>query len=340
MIRLLGTIVLGRRELLRAGTVIASATMLSKVMAGSEATSMTASMFKAAVLRVPVLVPPSIEQLQAVRQRNAEAMVAAIDGVMAGASKPRLLVFPVLQYTSSQRSVSGIPMSAVAVDLISEPLQNGIYAPVVEACRRHDCYVVTTTQEKTPQMPGIFFHTGFIMGPEGLVLRSPKAQVYSAPDVTSLRDIAPEYVRLFGAASILPVVQTPIGRLGCFVEAEAEVMEAARLLVSKGAEIIVHPSAEREEVPWLAIKQATAYECHVYLLTANSSRNVFAGDPAGQWGSGSSTIVGPDGRVMATLGGREEGAATADLDLAAVAEARRKFGPVTSPAGVLYKGLY
>ena len=267
--------------------------------------------FRAAVFRVPVLVPPSIGELPAVRQHNADAMVAAIEDAMRGAVKPKLLVFPILQYTSSMRSVSGIPMSAVAVDLTSKPLEEGIYGPVIAACRRHDCYVVTTTPEKTLQMPNVFFHTGFIMGPKGLVLRSPKAQAYSAPDVTSLRDIAADYQRLFGRAAVFPVVQTPIGRLGCFVEAEAEVMEAARLLASKGAEIIVHPSVEKEEVPWRAIKQATAYECHVFLLTATTSRNILASDPAGQWTYGASTIIGPDGKLLAEIEGHQEGAAAA-----------------------------
>jgi predicted amidohydrolase len=300
----------------------------------------TIAPFRAAVFRVPVLVPPSLDQLSATRQRNAEAMVAAIEKAMTGPVKPRLLVFPVLQYTSSQRSVSGIPMAAVAVDLVSEPLDRGIYAPVVEACRRHDCYVATTTPEKTTQLPGVFFHTGFIIGPQGLVLRSPKAQAYSAPDVTSLRDIPAQYQRAFGRDAILPVVQTPIGRIGCVVEAEAEVMETARLLVSKGAQIIVHPSAEHDDVPWLALKQATAYECHVFLLTATTSRNVFTSDPAGKWAGGASTIVGPDGRVLASLGAHDEGAASGDIDLAAIDAARSKYGTVTNPAGVLYRELY
>jgi len=98
----------------------------------------------------------------------------------------------------------------VAVDLISEPLQNSIFAPVVEACRRYDCYVATSTQEKIPQMPGTFFHTGFVMGPEGLVLRSPKSQAQSAPEVSYLKDIARDYERIFGPGSILPVKETPI----------------------------------------------------------------------------------------------------------------------------------
>jgi predicted amidohydrolase len=331
-----------RRWMLAAGASVGLMLRGGQVSKASAepASQASGARFRAAVMRVPVQVPPSIDALAATRERNAQAMVEAIEGLMRAPVKPRLIVFPVLQYTSALRSVAGIPMSLVAVDLVSRPLGEGIYAPVVAACQRHDCYVVTTTPEKTPALPGIFFHTGFIIGPQGLVLRSPKAQAFSAPDVTSLRDIDGQYARAYGRDAILPVAHTPIGTLGCLVEAEAEVMEAARLLASKGAELIVHPSVERDEVPWMAVKQATAYECHLYLLTATTSRNLKAEDPTGEWTAGAATIIAPDGRLLASIGGRDEGAATADIDLSAVEAARKKFGVATSPASVLYHGLY
>ena len=339
-----------RRELLKTvGSLAATAAVPAGVLAQETVSPQTRGAplrteprpaFDAAVLRLPALVPPSVESFPDIRRRNAENMVAAIDDAMAGAVKPKLLVFPVLPYTSSSRSTSGVPMSDVAVDLISEPLGKGIFGPVVDACRRHNCYVATTTQEKTPQFPGLYHHTGFIMGPEGLVLRSPKAQAYSAPDVTSLRDMVADYQRAFGADSIFPVVETPIGRLGCFVESEAQVMEAARLIAAKGAEVIVHPSAETDDVPWQAIKQATAYECHVYLLTGCTSRNIRADTGAAEWRAGAATIVGPTGELVASLGGRDEGSVTAHVDLAAVYASRRRYRRATSPATMLYEDLY
>ncbi len=291
-------------------------------------------------MRLPVLVPPSADALADVRRRNSEAMVAAIEDLMRRVTpKPRIVVFPVLQYTSARRAVSGVPMSMVAVDLISEPLDKGIFAPVIEACRRHDCYVATSTQEKVPQKEGWYFHTGFIMGPEGLVLRSPKAQAQSAPAVAYLRDIEDEYKAIFGNDSIMPVVDTPVGRLACFVEGEAEVLEASRLLAAKGAQIILHTSMEHPGIPWQALKQAIGFQCHVFLLTGATSRLIYA-DGQEEWGGGASTIVGPDGRVLAAKGGREEGFAVADVQLAAIEEAREKFGRNTVPAWHLYTELY
>lgn len=292
-------------------------------------------------MRIPVLVPPSADALEDVRRRNAEAMVDAIENMMrAETVKPRIVVFPVLQYTSARRAVSGVPMTAVAVDLVTEHLDQGIFAPVIEACRRHNCYVATSTQEKVAKLPGTYFHTGFIMGPEGLVLRSPKAQAQSAPSVSYLRDIKDDYLKAFGPDSIMPVVKTPLGTLACFVEGEAEVLEASRLLASKGAEVILHTSMESDEIPWQALKQAIGFQTHVYLLTGATSRIIMADDPAGEWMGGASTIVRPDGGILASIGGRDEGYAVADVNLAAIAEAKKKFARNTVPAWHLYSDLY
>ncbi|NKB43692.1 MAG: hypothetical protein GKS03_05375 [Alphaproteobacteria bacterium] len=331
-----------RRKLLKAVTALTAASMTkaSGIMA-AESESSSRPSYSAAVMRVPVLVPPSEDALADIRRKNAETMVDAIEDLMKKSDpKPRVIVFPVLQYTSARRAVSGVPMSMVAVDLVSEPLDQGIFAPVIEACRRHNCYVATSTQEKVPQKEDWFFHTGFIMGPEGLVLRSPKAQAPSAPAVAYLRDIEDEYKSIFGENSIMPVVKTPIGNLACFVEGEAEVLEASRLLASKGAEVILHTSLEDDEIPWRALKQAIGFQCHVYLLTGATSRMIYADNPAGEWAGGASTIVGPDGQVLAEKGGQQEGFVVADINLAAIDDARAKFGRNTVPAWGLYTDLY
>jgi predicted amidohydrolase len=297
--------------------------------------------FKVAVMRVPVIVPTSPDVLIDVRNRNTEAMIAAIESVMKGPGpKPRLIVFPVLQLVSSHRAVSGVPISAVAVDLMAQPLDKSVFAPVLEACRRHDCYIATSTQEKTERMPGRFFHTGFIIGPDGLVLRSPKTQAKSAPEISYLRDVREDYKRAFGPDSILPVARTPIGTLGCYIESEAIVPEAARLLASRGAQIIVHPSLEDDETPWQAMKQAIGYQCGVYVVSGTTSRNVSPKEPNGGWCGGASTIVGPDGAVIASMGGHEEGHVTGMIDLAAATAAKAANVSRITPAWGLYKELY
>jgi predicted amidohydrolase len=336
-----------RREALKALAALpligAGATAHREARAQAAETSTTAApprAYRAAVMRSPVEVPRDGASMQATRTRNANAMVAAIEAAMRGPTpRPKLIVFPVLQLTSNRRTTNRVPITEVAVDLVSQPIDRTVFAPVAAACRYYGCYVATSTQEKVPQFPGRYFHTGIIIGPEGLVLRAPKAQARSAPEVTFLREIAEDYKKVFGPDSIMPVAETPIGRLACHVEGEAEILEASRLLAWKGAEVIVHPSAEAEHVPWPALKQALAYQCHVYLLTGTPSRYLSDGG-ADEWAPGASTIFGPDGKLLASIGQRGEGMAAADIDLEAVAEARRTLGRNTTPAWHLYRDLY
>ncbi|MDX2144682.1 MAG: nitrilase-related carbon-nitrogen hydrolase, partial [Rhodospirillaceae bacterium] len=78
----------------------------------------------------------------------------------------------------------------------------------------------------------------------------------------------------------------------------------------------------------------------VYLLTAATSRIYMPKMPDGEWMGGSSTIVGPDGKVLAQIGGKNEGFVTAEVSLAAIVEAKKKYGRNTVPAWGLYSDLY
>jgi predicted amidohydrolase len=176
-----------------------------------------------------------------------------------------------------------------------------------------------------------------------VVLRSPKAQAYSAPEVTSLRDIREKYAEVFGAEAVLPVAETEIGKLGCLVESEVMVPEAARLVASKGAEIIVHPTLERVEQhsPQAAMKQAAAYANGLYIVSAAAaSEDLPAGSGQWRWIGGTSMIVGPDGAIDASLGKQAEGLLVGTIDPNRLDTARKEQARETTPAGVLYRELY
>jgi predicted amidohydrolase len=226
-------------------------------------------------------------------------------------------------------------METVAVELPGEEFQ-----PILDACRRNNCYFVSSTQERTSKLPGRYFHTGFMLGPTGLVLRSPKAQAFSAPETTALRDMVEEYEAAFGSGSVLPVATTELGTFGCLVESELYVPEAARVLRAKGAEIIVHPTVEAGEdrAPTLALKQAVAFATGVYWLSAAASRIVGYADESPHLGA-LSVIVGPDGVIDASVGPLD-GVATATIDPARLVEVRQRTKRFTEPAKSLYRTLY
>ncbi|MCS6801891.1 MAG: nitrilase-related carbon-nitrogen hydrolase [Chloroflexota bacterium] len=292
----------------------------------------------AAVVHAPLVGVQSDESAKETQRRNAHRIAAQIDRIVqTWEPSPRLLVYPVLCLTSPRRSAAGVRMETVAVELPGEEFQ-----PILDACRRNNCYFVSSTQERTSKLPGRYFHTGFMLGPNGLVLRSPKAQAFSAPETTALRDMIEEYEAAFGAGSVLPVATTELGTVGCLVEAEIAVPEAARLLRAKGADLIVHPTVEQASgparPPMQALKQAVAFAAGVYLLSAAASRIVGYPDEAPTLGA-YSMIVGPDGAIEASVGPRD-GIATAMIDPDRLAEARRRAERSTTPATALYREVY
>ena len=292
----------------------------------------------AAVVHAPLFGVQADATAKETQRRNAQRIAEQIDRIVQSwEPSPRLVVYPVLCLTSPRRSVAGVRMETVAVELPGEEFQ-----PILDACRRNDCYFVSSTQERTSKLPGRYFHTGFLFGPQGLVLRSPKAQAFSAPETTALRDMIEEYEATFGPGSVLPVAKTELGTFGCLVESELYVPEAARLLRSKGAEIIVHPTVERgdgaERVPTLALKQAVAFANGVYWLSAAAARIVGFPDEPPTLGA-TSVIIGPDGAIEAQVG-PSDGVATALVDPDHLAHVRQRYKRSTEPAAALYRHVY
>jgi predicted amidohydrolase len=107
---------------------------------------------------------------------------------------------------------------------------------------------------------------------------------------------------------------TTVGVMTCY---DLRFPELARRLVDDGAELIVVPAAwvagPRKVEHWTTLLRARAIENTVYV--------VGVGQPAPRY-AGHSTVIGPLGDVLLE-GGDDAAILTADLDLDAVAEARR-----------------
>lgn len=251
---------------------------------------------------------------------------------------PRLIVFPVLSFTGASRR--RVPFDGTEVQLEFPSL---FLRPLVEVCHQYDCYVATTCVERHPSFPGHRFHTGFILGPDGLVLRQPKVQARSSRGVTVLRAFRDEYAAALGEESVHSVVDTPIGRLAVIVEAEQYVPEVVRALGKRGAEIIVHPNLEIPgDLPFQAVKQARAFENGVFFVSANAAFERLSDDYGTETyhGRGGSVIIGPDGGVLSRCDFQTEGFATATIDLGALDAARTRHGRETVPTYEMYSTTY
>ncbi len=294
--------------------------------------------FLAAAVQVPVSGFPSAASVDATMRSNAARMAAWIDALCAvGEPAPQLFVFPALALVGAGRRPPGLDRDEVAIELPSPRIE-----PLLEACRRHGVYAATSTPERFAGMPGLVLHTGFLVGPEGIVLRSPKAQAYSAAGVTPLRNRAVEYRDVAGEESIYPVAETPIGRIAVLVEREPQVPEVTRLLRFRGAEIVIHLSAEGSRAsalfPGDALRTALAFAHGQYWLAASFPRVVFDypdGRAEDAWG-GVAVIVGPDGQELARGTSSTGAAVTAWIDLAHLDRVREESAVDLVPVAELF----
>lgn len=301
--------------------------------------------FDVAVLQVSAVSPASYAVFEQTCRDNAERLAATIDALMRGPGPgPRLIVVGAQPLSGGSATARAGWSDPPPIDAVAVDLEGPAFDPVTEVCARHGCYVGTSVFERTRYLPGRYFHTGFIIGPTGVVLRSPKVQARSAPEVTSVGDIAEEYREVFGPDSICPVLDTPFGRLACVVEKEIYAPEVGRLLAARKVDVVLHPSAAwvtrhpgagvaPPPPPDREIRTMTAFTNGFHLLTAHESR-VFYGTEA-RWSSATSTIIDPAGRELAAIGPRSEGAAIATVDLesarqTAAAQAAR-WTDVTGP---------
>jgi N-carbamoylputrescine amidase len=131
------------------------------------------------------------------------------------------------------------------------------------------------------------------------------------------------------------VWETRYGKLGSGVCWDQWFPEAARIMALKGAEVLLYPTAiGSEPAPaapldsrdhWRRVMQGHAAANYVPVVATNR-----VGTERGQAGEvtfyGSSFIAGPTGEILAELGREDEGIVVADVDLAAIAQARASWG--------------
>lgn len=270
---------------------------------------------------------------------NRDGMIQWIHTIMKHAdTAPRLIVFPVLSFTGASRR--RVPFDGTDVQLEFPSL---FLRPLVEVCNEYSCYVATTCVERHPLFPGHRFHTGFVLGPEGLVVRQPKVQARSSRGITVLKTFRDDYAAALGEEAVHSVIETPIGRLGVIVEAEQYVPEVVRSLAKRGAEIIIHPNLEIPgPLPFQAVKQARAFENGVFFVSANAAFERITDDLGTETynGRGGSLLIGPEGDVLARCDFTGEGFATATIDLGVLDSARARHGRETVPSYELYASTY
>ena len=201
-----------------------------------------------------------------------------------------LICLPVLALSGSGagRRLLGLTPSRplVARDLAMDlTVPDARLRPVFHACAELGVYVASSAIEFHPAVPDVLFHTGFIVGPSGLALRSPKLWARSGPSITLLNTIQDRYVATFGNQAVLPIVHTSFGSIGMLVETEIDQEGSVTTLAARRPTIICNPtlrtgehSPAAEDLRLAEVARAT----HAVVVAACASAEI-VDDNAGGW---------------------------------------------------------
>ena len=187
--------------------------------------------------------------------------------------------------------------------------------------KKHQVYVAGAAFERDPDWPEVWFSTGFILGPSGEVeLRYRKIHEHNLegliPNV-SPADVLTDYTSRYGENSLFPVLDTPYGRLAMMVEQDMSFFELSRVLTFRGAEILLHPTAEWNGPMVQTLDQARrsrAYENFIYLASANAGA-IVSKNNAAQASRGCSTVINYLGNVDSVIDGAGESILVSSIDL-------------------------
>jgi len=161
------------------------------------------------------------------------------------------------------------------------------------------------TKEK---VESILYNSAVLVGPDGEL-----AGQYNKLHLRGEERIA------FRPGYRLHATETGIGTIGLMVGWDLAFPEVARSLVLEGAELLVvcanweQPGADE----WRVYLQARAYENAVFVAAANR-----VGEEPSYTFFGQSAVIGPRGRIYASVGDPVEGYAVARIDLDLVRQQR------------------
>ena len=234
------------------------------------------------------------------------AALDVVAEICAGRPRPDLVVFPEVFARDF-----GTPGSDLAP--YAEHLDGPFVARLAELADQHEVTLVAGMLEVSDD-PARPFNTLVVVGPEGLRASYRKIHLY---DSFGYR----ESDRL-GAGPLEPVVVDVQGwKVGLMTCYDLRFPELARLLVDRGAELLLVPAAwvagDLKVDHWRTLLRARAIENTVYVAAA--------AQPAPRY-CGHSMVVGPDGQVLVEVGDADPDGAFAAVDRAHL-EAVRETNP-------------
>lgn len=263
----------------------------------------------------------SAEDARSLMDKSIEKLRRQVSATISFTGKDtKLIVLPeylLTGFPSGDSTASWIQKAAIAPE-------GKEYEKLSAVAQENGVFLAGNAYEVDPNFTDIFFQTCFIIDPSGdVILRYRRMNSLYSP---SPHDVWDRYLDIYGEQSIFPVVKTAIGNLGAVASEEILFPEVARCLLTKGVEVIVHPSSEifgPVQTPKDICKQARAIENMVYVVSANTAGITNSQLPESS-ANGGSRIIDYRGRILASTGTGESMSAFAEIDLSALRRARRR----------------
>jgi nitrilase len=226
------------------------------------------------------------------------------------------------------------PDSGVTAKLHARLVDNAVsigrgdLAPLCSAAREHRVTIVCGMTERDDDLSrGTIYNTAVVIGDDGSLRNKHRKLMPTNPE---------RMVWGFGDGSTLNVVDTSCGRIGTMLCWESYMPLARYALYAQGIEVYIAPTYDSGD-GWIGTMQHIAREGCCWVVgsgTLLNARDLPADFPdqarlypdADEWiNDGDSVVVAPGGKIVAGPLRREAGILYADIDLDAVAAARRRI---------------
>jgi predicted amidohydrolase len=203
---------------------------------------------------------------------------------------------------------------------LAETIPGEVTEKVGKKAKERGCFICGNVYERDDEWHGRLFNTSFIVSPEGKVILKYRKNngpnnlntIYTGPG-----DIYTEYVKKYGEFSMFPVVETEIGKLACLICTDLFFPEVARCLALRGAEVLIHNTAEPigpEGEAWDAMRRSRAFENVAYFLSINAGAFVGSNRPTSGY-RGMTQIIDHNGKVQSITTSPGEAVVTGTIDI-------------------------